>query len=122
MSIIEHDFGLEPPHGAALRQIARADALHEANIRRNRAYLERAGKRIRPSRCSRRSRPPNRQRPAPESGPVDKAEYQRLKTCVAAKAYADYGGKTGARAGARRVVRALKAIQAALASAAGSHL
>ncbi len=101
MSVIEHDFGLsnrltERRFGKLLE----LDALHEANIRANPLpYLERASERIFRLQAAmfeaiQAAKPPT-PGPAPdaENVLVDKAEYQRLKTCVALleKAYAEYG-------------------------------
>ncbi|MBI5012476.1 MAG: hypothetical protein HZC06_06970 [Methylocystis sp.] len=103
MSVIEHDFGLsnrltERRFGKLLE----LDALHEANIRANPLpYLERASERIFRLQAAmfeaiQAARPPT---PGPASDAenvlVDKAEYLRLKTCVALleKAYADYGAQ-----------------------------
>jgi hypothetical protein len=103
MSVIEHDFGLtnrltERRFGKLLE----LDALHEANIRANPLpYLERASERIFRLQAAmfeaiQAAKPPT-PGPAPdvENVLVDKAEYQRLKTCVALleKAYADYGAQ-----------------------------
>lgn len=103
MSVIEHDFGLsnrltERRFGKLLE----LDALHEANIRANTLpYLERASERI--FRLQAAMFEAIQAAKPPTSGPasdaenvlVDKAEYQRLKTCVALleKAYADYGAQ-----------------------------
>ncbi len=103
MSVIEHDFGLsnrltERRFGKLLE----LDALHEANIRANPLpYLERASERIFRLQAAmfeaiQAAKPPT---PAAASEVknvlVDKAEYQRLKTCVALleKAYGDYGAQ-----------------------------
>lgn len=103
MSVIEHDFGLtnrltERRFGKLLE----LDALHEANIRANPLpYLERASERIFRLQAAmfeaiQAAKPPT---PGPTSNAenvlVDKAEYQRLKNCVALleKAYADYGAQ-----------------------------
>ena len=103
MSVIEHDFGLtnrltERRFGKLLE----LDALHEANIRANPLpYLERASERIFRLQAAmfeaiQASKPPA-SGPAPdvENVLVDRAEYQRLKTCVALleQAYADYGAQ-----------------------------
>ena len=103
MSVIEHDFGLtnrltERRFGKLLE----LDALHEANIRANPLpYLERASERIFRLQAAmfeaiQAAKPPTvGTAPGVENVLVDKAEYQRLKTCLALleKAYADYGAK-----------------------------
>lgn len=103
MSVIEHDFGLT--NRLTERRFAKLlelDALHEANIRANPLpYLERASERIFRLQAAmfeaiQASTPPT-SGPAPDTENilVDKAEYQRLKACVALleKAYADYGAQ-----------------------------
>ncbi|HEY8161582.1 MAG TPA: hypothetical protein VIF34_04860 [Methylocystis sp.] len=101
MTVIEHDFGLakrltERRFGKLLE----LDALHEANIRANPLpYLERASERIFRLRAAmfeaiQAGRPATPgAAPGVENVLVDKAEYQRLKTCLALleKAYVDYG-------------------------------
>lgn len=103
MSVIEHDFGLsnrltERRFGKLLE----LDALHEANIRANPLpYLERASERIFRLQAAmfeaiQAAKPPTSGAASDaENVLVDKAEYQRLKTCVALleKAYADYGAQ-----------------------------
>ena len=102
MSVIEHDFGLsnrltERRFGKLLE----LDALHEANIRANPLpYLERASERIFRLQAAmfeaiQAAKPPTPAAADAENVLVDKAEYQRLKTCVALleKAYADYGAQ-----------------------------
>ncbi len=100
MSVIEHDFGLanrltERRFGKLLE----LDALHEANIRANPLpYLERASERIFRLQAAMFEAIQAAKPPMPGAAPgvenvlVDKAEYQRLKTCLALleKAYADY--------------------------------
>lgn len=101
MSVIEHDFGLtnrltERRFGKLLE----LDALHEANIRANPLpYLERASERIFRLQAAIFEAIEAAKSSTPAEGPdveqmlVDKAEYQRLKACLALleKAYADYG-------------------------------
>ena len=103
MSVIEHDFGLSNRlTERRFGQLLELDALHEANIRANPLpYLERASERIFRLQAAmfeaiQAAKPPT---PGPASDTenvlVDKAEYQRLKTCLALlkKAYADYGAQ-----------------------------
>jgi hypothetical protein len=103
MSVIEHDFGLSNRlRERRFGKLLELDALHEANIRANPLpYLERASERIFRLQAAmfeaiQAAKPPT-PGPAPdgENVLVDKAEYQRLKTCVALleKAYADYGAR-----------------------------
>ncbi len=103
MSVIEHDFGLanrltERRFGKLLE----LDALHEANIRANPLpYLERASERIFRLQAAMFEAIQAAKEPTPGAAPgmgnvlVDKAEYQRLKTCLALleKAYAAYGAQ-----------------------------
>jgi len=103
MSVIEHDFGLsnrltERRFGKLLE----LDALHEANIRANPLpYLERASERIFRLQAAMFEAIQAAKEGAPGAAPgaenilVDKAEYRRLKTCLALleKAYADYGAQ-----------------------------
>jgi hypothetical protein len=103
MSVIEHDFGLtnrvtERRFGKLLE----LDALHEGNIRANPLpYLERASERIFRLQAAMFEAIQAAKAPTPGATPdaqnvlVDKAEYERLKTCVALleKAYADYGAQ-----------------------------
>jgi hypothetical protein len=105
MSVIEHDFGLanrltERRFGKLLE----LDALHEANIRANPLpYLERASERIFRLQAAMFEAIQAAKEPTPETASdvsrvlVDKAEYQRLKTCLALleKAYAQYGAQDG---------------------------
>jgi hypothetical protein len=103
MSVIEHDFGLSNRlRERRFGKLLELDALHEANIRANPLpYLERASERIFRLQAAmfeaiQAAKPPSPD-PTPEAENVlvDKAEYQRLKTCVALleKAYADYGAQ-----------------------------
>ena len=103
MSVIEHDFGLanrltERRFGKLLE----LDALHEANIRANPLpYLERASERIFRLQSAMFEAIQAAKTPAPGATPgaenvlVDKAEYLRLKTCLALleNAYANYGAQ-----------------------------
>lgn len=101
MSVIEHDFGLRKR--ATERRFAKLltlDALHEANIRANPLpYLERASERIFRLQAAMFEALQAAKAPAPgaaadvENILVDKAEYQRLKSCVALleKACGEFG-------------------------------
>ena len=105
MSVIEHDFGLanrltERRFGKLLE----LDALHESNIRANPLpYLERASERIFRLQAAMFEAIQAAKPPAPARRLtwrrvlVDKAEYERLKTCLALleKAYAEYGAQDG---------------------------
>ena len=105
MSVIEHDFGLanrltERRFGKLLE----LDALHELNIRANPLpYLERASERIFRLQAAMFEAIQAAKEPTPPTAPdvsrvlVDKAEYERLKTCLALleKAYAEYGAQDG---------------------------
>jgi hypothetical protein len=100
MSVIEHDFGLTAR--LTERRFARLlelDALHEANIRSNPVpYLERASERIFRLQQVLFEAIQAAKATAPETHPgesvvVDKAEYLRLKGCLAIieKGFAAYG-------------------------------
>lgn len=101
MNVIEHDFGLA--HRLTERRFGKLlelDALHEANIRANPLpYLERASERIFRLQAAMFEAIQAAKGSTPELDPgvetvlVDRAEYQRLKTCLALleKAYAEYG-------------------------------
>jgi hypothetical protein len=103
MSVIEHDFGLSNRlRERRFGKLLELDALHEANIRANPLpYLERASERIFRLQAAMFEAIQAAKAPTPSAAPdaenvlVDKAEYQRLKTCVALleKAYADYGAQ-----------------------------
>ena len=103
MSVIEHDFGLTNRlTERRFSKLLELDALHEANIRANPLpYLERASERIFRLQAAmfeaiQAAKPPTPGvTPGVESVLVDKAEYLRLKTCLALleNAYADYGAK-----------------------------
>jgi len=103
MSVIEHDFGLSNRlRERRFGKLLELDALHEANIRANPLpYLERASERIFRLQAAMFEAIQAAKPPSPDPPPdvehvlVDKAEYQRLKTCVALleKAYADYGAQ-----------------------------
>jgi len=101
MSVIEHDFGLANRlTERRFNKLLELDALHEANIRANPLpYLERASERIFRLQSAMfdaiqaAKSPASGAEPCAENVLVDKAEYQRLKACLALleKAYADYG-------------------------------
>lgn len=101
MSVIEHDFGLtKRATEQRFGKLLTLDALHEANIRANPLpYLERASERIFRLQAAMFEAIQAAKAPPPgaaadvENILVEKAEYQRLKSCVALleKAYAEFG-------------------------------
>ena len=105
MSVIEHDFGLaDRLTERRFGKLLELDALHELNIRANPLpYLERASERIFRLQAAMFEAIQAAKPPAPATAPdvsrvlVDKAEYERLKTCLALleKAYAEYGAQDG---------------------------
>jgi hypothetical protein len=101
MSVIEHDFGLtKRATERRFGKLLTLDALHEANIRANPLpYLERASERIFRLQAAMFDAIQAANAPAPggaadvEKVVIEKAEYQRLKSCLALleKAYAELG-------------------------------
>ncbi|WP_292533410.1 hypothetical protein [Methylocystis sp.] len=105
MSVIEHDFGLaDRLTERRFGKLLELDAPHESNIRANPLpYLERASERIFRLQAAMFEAIQAAKEPALARAPdvrrvlVDKAEYERLKTCLALlkKAYAEYGAQDG---------------------------
>ncbi|MGD9545315.1 MAG: hypothetical protein AB7F41_00140 [Methylocystis sp.] len=103
MTVIEHDFGMTKRETERrFGKLLTLDALHEANIRANPLpYLERASERIFRLQAAIFEAIQAAKTPAPDAAPegesvlIEKAEYQRLKACVALleKAYAEYGSQ-----------------------------
>jgi len=106
VSVIEHDFGLANRlTERRFTKLLELDALHEANLRANPLpYLERASERIFRLRQVMFEALQAAKAKAPEAAPeaetilVGKAEYERLKNCLALleKGFGEYGAQEDA--------------------------
>jgi hypothetical protein len=103
MTIIEHDFGGKRRKAdKRFRELLTLDALHEANLRANPLpYIERASERIYQLEKTlfeavQAAKPEFGAPPSPEMVEVNKAEYKRLKKCLAIveKGLAQLGSST----------------------------
>lgn len=103
MSVIEHDFGgRRRKADKRFRELLTLDALHEANLKANPLpYIERASERIYQLERTlfeavQAARPEFGATPSPETVEINKAEYERLKKCLATveKGLAQLGSST----------------------------